>query len=259
MREANPLVQCLTNTVVQEITANVLLAAGASPAMTDTPEESAGFARVASGVLLNIGTPSADQYIGMREAVRGANEAGTPWVLDPVAAGALPTRTTFAKEITAYTPAAIRGNASEIVALAGMGGGGRGVEATDEVHAALEAARALHERTGAVIAVSGAEDAIVSAAGVTWVRSGDPMLQRVIGSGCALGALSASYLGAARETEVSAHDAVVAAHAHVGAAGQRAAARTGAPGSFAAAWLDALYELEAAEIAQLVTIRKDVA
>lgn len=257
VRQTRPLVQCLTNTVVQQITANVLLAAGATPAMTDTPAESADFARLASGVLLNSGTPSAAQYEGMREAVRGANEAATPWVLDPVAVGALTQRTEFAREIIIHRPAAIRGNASEIVALAGLGAGGRGVDATDEVAAAIMAARQLHETTGAVVAVSGPEDAIVSGGQVTWLRSGAPMLQQVIGSGCALGALTAAYLGATRGTDLAAHDAVVAAHAHTGAAGQLAAQRAGAPGSFAVAWLDGLYELDAQAASQLISIRKE--
>ncbi|MGD7001332.1 hydroxyethylthiazole kinase [Corynebacterium halotolerans] len=259
LRQTTPLVQCLTNTVVQQITANVLLAAGASPAMTDTPEEAADFARLASGVLLNAGTPSASQYAGMREAVRGANEAGTPWVLDPVAVGALHHRTTFAREIIAHRPAAIRGNASEIVALAGLGGGGRGVDATDEVAAAIPAARQLQRDTGAVIAVSGAEDAIVTAEEIIWLRSGSPLLQLVIGSGCALGALTAAYLGAARDSGIPAGDAVLTAHAHTGAAGQLAARRASSPGSFAVAWVDALYELDAAGVAELVAVRRELA
>lgn len=257
VRQTRPLVQCLTNTVVQQITANVLLAAGATPAMTDTPAESADFARLASGVLLNAGTPSAAQYEGMREAVRGANAAGTPWVLDPVAVGALRQRTEFAREMIAHQPAGIRGNASEIAALAGRGAGGRGVDATDEVAAAIDAAHQLHEDTGAVVAISGPEDAIVSDGQITWLRSGTPMLQQVIGSGCALGALTAAYLGATRGTDISAHDAVVAAHAHTGAAGQLAAQRTVAPGSFAVAWLDELFELNAQATARLISIRRE--
>lgn len=96
VREINPLVQCLTNSVVMEITANVLLAVGASPAMCDTPSESADFAAIASAVLINAGTPTRDQYEGMRQAIQGATVAGTPWVLDPVAVGALQERTDFA-------------------------------------------------------------------------------------------------------------------------------------------------------------------
>lgn len=159
LREATPLVQCLTNSVVMETTANVLLAAGASPAMVDTPEESAEFAAIASGVLINAGTPSAERYAGMQEAVRGATAAGTPWVVDPVGAGGLTHRTRFLLSLVDASPTAVRGNASEITALAGLGAGGRGVDATETVADALPAARALVEQTGGVVAVSGDVDA----------------------------------------------------------------------------------------------------
>ena len=262
MRNTRPLVQCLTNNVVTQITANVLLAAGATPAMCDTPEESAAFACVASGVLINPGTPSAEQYAGMRQAILGANSVGTPWVLDPVAAGVLPHRTAFARKVSAYRPAAIRGNASEIAALAGVGAGGRGVDATDEVEAAIPAARDLVAQTGGVVAISGAQDVIVSTRRVTRLVSGHPMMQLVIGTGCSLGALVAAYLGAHRTATVGQdafdpHDAVVAAHAHSGAAGMVAAQWASAPGSFAVAWIDALYQLTSERIAELVTIEEE--
>lgn len=262
MRNTRPLVQCLTNNVVTQVTANVLLAAGATPAMCDTPEESAAFASVASGVLINPGTPSAEQYAGMRQAILGANSVDTPWVLDPVAAGALPHRTAFSREILAYRPAAIRGNASEIAALAGAGAGGRGVDATDEVEAAIPAARDLAAQTGGVVAISGAQDVIVSTRRVTRLVSGHPMMQLVIGTGCSLGALVAAYLGAHRtatagQDAFDLHDAVVAAHAHSGAAGMVAAQQASAPGSFAVAWIDALYQLTSERIAELVTIEEE--
>lgn len=262
MRNTRPLVQCLTNNVVTQVTANVLLAAGATPAMCDTPEESAAFASVASGVLINPGTPSAEQYAGMRQAILGANSVDTPWVLDPVAAGALPHRTAFSREILAYRPAAIRGNASEIAALAGVGAGGRGVDATDEVEATIPAARDLSAQTGGVVAISGAQDVIVSTRRVTRLVSGHPMMQLVIGTGCSLGALVAAYLGAHRtatagQDAFDLHDAVVAAHAHSGAAGMVAAQQASAPGSFAVAWIDALYQLTSERIAELVTIEEE--
>ena len=263
MRNTRPLVQCLTNNVVTQVTANVLLAAGATPAMCDTPEESAAFARVASGVLINPGTPSAEQYTGMREAILGANSVGTPWVLDPVAVGALPHRTAFAREILAYHPTAIRGNASEIAALAGVGAGGRGVDATDDAEAAIPAARDLAAQTGGVVAISGAQDIIVSTRRVTRLVSGHPMMQLVIGTGCSLGALVAAYLGAHRavadgqDASFDLHDAVVAAHAHNGAAGMVAAQQASAPGSFAVAWIDALYQLTSERIAELVAIEEE--
>ena len=123
MRKRAPLVHCLTNHVVTNFTANVLLAAGAAPAMIHDPEESSIFAGVASALLVNVGTIEREQAEAMRRAVASANAAGRPWVLDPVAVGALPLRTTLSAELVAQHPAMVRGNASEILALAGKEAG----------------------------------------------------------------------------------------------------------------------------------------
>lgn len=258
MREAGPLVHCLTNSVVRQITADVLLAAGAAPAMVDHPDEAGDFAAVASGVLVNVGNPTAEQVEGMHAAIAGARAAGRPWVLDPVAVGGLALRTGLATDWLAAGPAAIRANASETIALAGSGAGGRGVDSTEEVAAAEPAARELSSRSGGVAAVTGPRDLVVTAGPeatrVTWVASGHPLLQKVIGTGCALGALTAAYLGAGRAAGIADHDAVVAAHAHAGAAGTVAGRTAAGPGSFAVAWLDALYTLTADDVAALVTV-----
>ncbi|BDZ37811.1 hypothetical protein GCM10025863_04250 [Microbacterium suwonense] len=149
LRAAPPLTHCITNSVVTGFTANVLLALGAAPAMVDIVGEAGMFAGAASGVLINLGTPTPEQRAASLEAAAGANTAGTPWVLDPVAIGVLPVRTGLAGELAALRPTAIRGNASEILALAGLSAGGRGVDATDTPEAAADAARTLAERWGA--------------------------------------------------------------------------------------------------------------
>ncbi|TCW25824.1 hydroxyethylthiazole kinase [Dietzia cinnamea] len=258
MRETGPLVHCLTNSVVRQITADVLLAAGAAPAMVDHPDEAGDFAAIASGVLVNVGNPTAEQVEGMHAAIASACDAGTPWVLDPVAVGGLVLRTRLSTAWLESGPAAIRANASETIALAGTGAGGRGVDSTEEVAAAEPAARDLSARSGAVVAVTGPRDLVVThhdgLERATWVESGHPLLQKVIGTGCALGALTAAYLGAARAAGADYHDAVVAAHAHAGAAGTVAGRTSAGPGSFAVAWLDALYTLTPEDIAGLVTV-----
>lgn len=258
LRERAPLVQCLTNTVVQQITANVLLAVGAAPAMVAHPVEAPEFARVADGVLVNLGTFSDAKADAMRAAVAAAGETETPWVLDPVAVGGLSVRTRLAHELVEGRPSAIRGNASEILALAGAGSGGRGVDATDAVDTVLDSARALAERTGAVVAVSGPSDAIVSPGRVSQVTGGHPVMQQVIGTGCSLGAVTAAALGAVRfGVEVhSDHDAVLAAHALLSAAGTLAAETTVRPGSFSVAWMDALHELTPKRVGELVTVEE---
>lgn len=251
-----PLVHCMTNTVVPEVTANVLLAIGAAPAMIDLPEEAEIFAGVASALLINVGNGSSEQHRGMRLAVPAAVAAGHPWVLDPVAVGALPVRTALARDLLEHSPTAIRGNASEILGLAGTSAGGRGVDATDEVEATLETAMALAERTGAVVAVSGPVDLIVSKGRITRVEGGDALMPLVIGTGCSLGATVAACLGAARPAGLDEHDAVVAAHALFAAAGAIAGAAHRSPGSFRTAWLDALHGRAAAELGARATVRE---
>lgn len=254
VREAAPLVHCLTNTVVQQITANALLAAGASPAMVDHPEEAPLFAAAASGVLVNLGTVSPHQVEAMPRAARAAAESATPWVLDPVAVGGLPVRTRLAHTLTAIGPTAIRANASEVLALGGVDDGGRGPDSTATPDVALDAARALARDTGGVVAVSGERDLVVSAGRTTWITGGDPLLTRVTGTGCALGAITAAVLGACPAADP--HDAVVAAHALVAAAGSRGAHGATGPGSFAVAWLDALGALAPDDVAAAVLVEE---
>lgn len=245
LRDAVPLVQCITNAVVTNVTANVLLAVGATPAMVDIPEEAGQFAPVASGVLVNLGTPTPAQCVAMREAAEAAAAAGTPWVLDPVAVGFLAVRTRTAQDLVAIRPTIIRGNPSEIIALAGTGGGGRGVDSVDGPDDALDAARLLAIRHGSVVAVSGAVDAVVPAHGpVVRIANGTPLLTRVTGGGCALGAVMAAFASLTP-------DALLAATAATGVytlAAERAAAGAAGPGTFAPRFLDALADVTPSDV-----------
>ena len=247
-----PLVHCLTNTVVQAITANALLAAGAAPAMVDAPEEAGDFAAIASAVLINVGTVHARTAEAMRLAARSAGAAGTPWVLDPVAVGGLAFRTDLAAELVTLRPAVVRGNASEVMALAGAGSGGRGVDSTDTAEDAAKAAAELAARTGGVVAVSGPVDLVTDGHRTVRVGGGSALLTRTTGAGCALGALVAAYVAATGDALTGA----VAAHAHVAVAAERAAQSAAGPGSFAAAWLDALDAADGAAVAA-ADVRED--
>lgn len=250
MRERAPLVQCLTNTVVMQWTANVLLAAGAAPAMVDNPEEAGPFAAVADGVLVNLGTPQLATVDAMGRAVSGAAGAGTPWVLDPVGAGGLPWRTRAMVDLLARaTPAVIRGNASEILGLAG-GQGGKGPESVSSAEEALPVARALAREQGCVVAVSGPVDHVTDGERVVRVANGSPLLTKVTGGGCALGALVAAFTGALGDPFLAA----VTATATYTVAAEVAAARAAGPGSFAVALLDALAALTPTQLAERVVL-----
>ncbi|CAH0228560.1 hydroxyethylthiazole kinase [Plantibacter sp. VKM Ac-1784] len=250
LRERTPLVQSITNAVVTNFTANVLLAIGAAPAMTDIPTEAGPFARIASGVLLNLGTPQAEQREAMVEAASAANDAGTPWVLDPVAVGFLPVRTALAAELLALRPTIVRGNASEIIALAGLGAGGRGVDSTDAVDSAIEAATAIARTSGAVVAVSGPTDVITDGERIVRCSNGHAWLTLVTGGGCALGAVLAAFASLDDDRLLT----TVAATTAYTVAAQLAAAESRGPGSFAPAFLDHLHLLDADTVRSLAVI-----
>ena len=276
LRASNPLIQCITNTVVQQFSANVLLAIGASPAMLDHEADAGQFAGIASGVLINFGTASNHQLLAADAAIDVANAASKPWVLDPVSVGAVDFRTSRIRRAAADHPTAIRGNASEIAALAGVGLGGRGVDSTDDVDAVLPAAAKLARETGAIVAVSGPTDAIVAhidgADHVARIAGGHEYMPLVIGTGCSLGAVTAAYLAAARggladpdadasavnasehttsgEAASARFEAVVAAHAHFAVAGEDAAEEAKGPGSYSVNFLDALHAVDDDRLAQ---------
>ncbi|WP_237154831.1 hydroxyethylthiazole kinase [Oryzibacter oryziterrae] len=258
LREVHPLVQAITNTVSTNFMANVLLAAGASPAMVDNPEEAGLFATIAHGVVLNLGTPTAAQVQSMRLAAEAAQKAGRPWVLDPIAAGGLPWRGGIAAELLAFRPAIIRGNASEVIGLAGLGGGARGVDSSADPADAVGAAVDLLAHATAVSA-SGAIDHVVGHVGkdkvLIRVGGGSALMPRVTATGCALGALSAAYAGIAPDPLTG----LIAAHVHFAVAGEIAERTAKRPGSFAVAFLDALDAVDEASLRELAKIQAPVA
>ncbi len=245
MRAKNPLVQNITNFVAMNIAANVMLAAGASPAMVHTSEESGDFARIASAVTINIGTLSPDFLCGMKEAAKAAREANTPWVLDPVAHFATAYRRNAVAELLVLRPTIVRGNASEIMALLGVNSRGQGVDSGDSVLAAEEAARALAERNACVVAVTGEVDFVTDGRRSARVEGGSALMPRVTALGCSLTCLVGAYVGASPD---KAFEATVAALAMFAVAGEEAAKGSQGPGSFSPLFLDQLAALTPEEL-----------
>ncbi len=250
LRAARPLVQNITNYVAMTISANVLLALGASPAMVHAPEESADFAAISSSLVVNIGTLSESWVDGMRRAVLRMNEDGKPWVLDPVGCGATPYRTAVAVELSRLRPAIIRGNASEIMSLAGASGaGGKGVDSTTSSDAAIAAAQALARETGAVVAVTGETDYVTDGAIVVAITGGHALMPLSTALGCALSATVAAFAAIRPPME-----AAVAALAVYGAAGALGAENLAGPGLLPAALCDMLYGLDAESVAAFASV-----
>ncbi len=250
MRASAPLVQCITNYVAMNIAANVLLAAGASPAMVHAAEEAGEFAAIAGALTINIGTLSPGWIEGMLVAAKAANAAGRPWVLDPVAHYA----TGFRREATArlldLKPTVIRANASEIIALAGGEGAGKGVDSGDSVEFAEQSAILLAKQHQAIVAVTGEIDFVTDGLQSTHIHGGSALMPRVTALGCSLTCLVGAF---AAIRPAAPFDATVAALAAFAVAGSEAAKRAEGPGSFQWRFLDALAALQPAALDAAVT------
>ena len=223
IRVAAPLVHCITNYVtVNDV---VLLAIGARPIMADECAEAAEITALCAGLCLNIGTLNARTIPGMLAAGRCARELQHPIVLDPVGAGASALRTETALRIlNEVRPTALRGNISEIRALAVHAKTTQGVDAnaadavTEENLAASAAfVRTFAARANAIVVVTGAIDLITDGVRCYAVRNGRPMMGRVTGTGCQLSALMAAALSAVPKDPLEAAAMTVAL---MGAAGE---------------------------------------
>ncbi|GAB3505670.1 hydroxyethylthiazole kinase [Spirosoma knui] len=240
IRLQSPLVQSITNFVVMNNTANALLALGASPAMVHAEDEVDDFVTIASALVINIGTLDQNFVAGMKRAIRKAHELGKPIVFDPVGVGATRYRNEVSRELlTLAAPTIIRGNASEIMALAGLNAQTKGVDSVHGSSAALDSARQLNAELGSIVVVSGAEDYIVGADQVATVANGHAMMTKVTGMGCTATALTAAF--AAVNTDY--FQAAVHSMAVMGIAGELAAQRSPGPGSLQLNFLDTLYQL----------------
>lgn len=247
IRRRRPLVHNITNFVVMNLTANVLLALGASPVMAHAPEEVEDMVALADALVVNIGTLSSDWVDSMEQAIRAAGARSMPVVLDPVGAGATRFRTeTCHRLLAAGPPTILRGNASEILALDGCGDGPRGVDATVGSITANDAAGRLAGRFGAAVCVSGPIDVVRGAgdSGSFHVANGDPWMSRVTGLGCSATAVIGAFAA------VNSNPVLAAVHGMtvLGIAGELARHHATGPGTFAVALLDALAMLDAPTI-----------
>jgi hydroxyethylthiazole kinase len=256
IRARAPLVHNITNYVVMNTTANALLALGASPVMAHAVEEVEEMVGLASALVLNIGTLSPSWLTAMEVAARAAQARGVPIVLDPVGAGATALRTHATRRLIAVAPPAVlRGNASEILAVAGGAATTRGVDSAAAVDAARDAAHSLSKAHGCAVVVSGPVDLVVRGGVEIRVANGTPLLGRVTGMGCTATALVGAFVA------VNPDAAAAAAHAMavMGIAGELAAEQAAGPGSFQAYFLDALAGLSEAEVTERLKVESDEA
>jgi hydroxyethylthiazole kinase len=227
IRARAPRVHCITNSVAQQYTANMLLAAGAVPSMTISPDEIAAFVAGADTLLVNLGTFDSERKSAIAVALDAA--AGKPWVLDPVFIERSPARAQFARGLIARGPSVVRLNHQEFAALSGGAGEAPGRFAK------------IHKT---IIALTGENDVVTDGGRSTTVANGDALMGLVTGMGCAGAALVAAALAVERDPWLAAIAALVA----LGVAGEIAAQNAPAPGRFASWIVDALYGLDGAAL-----------
>lgn len=259
VRERTPLVQCITNFVTVNDCANILLASGASPTMAQDIREVEEAVAGANGLVCNLG--AIDLVDSMILAGKRANELGIPIVLDPVAAGGTALRRQLsAKLLDEVRFSAIRGNASEIRALAGQASLGSGVDVAawdtitpENLPQSVELIRHLAQRTGAVIAVSGAMDVVSDGTQTILLHNGCATMARITGSGCMLTTLIGAFCAAVPEHPLEAACAAMAAMGICGeiAEEKRLQNRTG-NATFRTDLIDAVFNLTEQELKERV-------
>lgn len=263
VRRSAPLVHSITNFVVMNFNANVLLAIGASPVMAHACEEVEDMAGIAQALVLNIGTLEPDWVRAMMLAQKRARERGIPVVLDPVGAGATPYRNQVLGELIGAdegnsAPTIVRGNASEIMSVAGLAITTKGVDSAVGSNQALDAAGELARRIGSdggVVCVSGEVDYVLDANGRgVSLANGHVWMTKVTGVGCSATAM----VGAFAAVQPDAWRATTAAMAYLGVAGEVAydAAQKvgGGVGTYQVHLLDALQQLDEATFIERLKI-----
>ena len=256
IRQRGPLVHNITNLVVMNSSANILLALGASPVMAHSRHEVEEMAALASALVLNIGTLDDKWIEAMLLAARVANTRGIPVILDPVGAGATGYRSrTFQRILREADITVIRGNGSEVLSLADAAIKTKGVDSSLSLSDDLvETAGVIARQYDCIVAISGEKDLLTDGERVMRVANGVPLMTRVTGLGCALSAVTAAFCAVDQDDFLAAS---AAAFGFFGLCGQLAHQVSDQPGSFSVAFVDALHSAGRGDIHDLLKIESD--
>lgn len=252
VRKENPMAGSLTNTVTINFVANCQIAIGGSAAMAYLPDEMEGLALTGGSCYINVGTLFPFLADTFSKLSKSLYENKNPWVLDPVAIGLGEFRTRILKDFKEYKPQIVKGNASEIIALAGLWeleeknkSQVRGVDSTDSVDSARNAAIAIANYTGGACLVTGESDLITDGKILVRNQGGSHFMGKITGSGCALGGVCAIYA-----TSTDPFTAALTGSQIFKLAGKRAGDKVEGPGSFQVAFLDELYLASSEDISK---------
>ncbi|MDP9955228.1 hydroxyethylthiazole kinase [Epilithonimonas hungarica] len=253
VKDQSPLVHNITNFVVMNNTANALLAVGASPIMAHAKSEIREMIAISNVVVINIGTLDEYWSEAMLIAAEEAHRLNKTWILDPVGAGATSFRDEVLAKLLQFKPTVIRGNASEIIALAKANKTvTKGVDSTAESNEAINAAKYLVENYQSVVCISGATDIIIDDKETYFVENGHPLMTKVTGLGCSASSIIGAFAGIS-ENKI---EATVAAMSLLGIAGELAEKISNGPGSLQMNILDKLYNISEQEFFENVKVSK---
>lgn len=253
IRAKNPVVLSITNYVVTNTTANALLAIGASPIMSHAVEEMAELVSFSGALVINLGTVAPEYLAAMDPAWAAADAAGVPVILDPVGAGASMLRTVTPLALLGKNKAFIvRGNASEIMTLAGQTGETKGVDSTARSDDAAGFASALARRLDCAVAVSGEVDIVCAGRQTARVLGGSALMPRVTGLGCTATAICGAFAAVNKDPFEAALNACVA----MKVAGEMAAEKAAGPGTLQLHFYDALYAMGEKDIRQRLKVER---
>ncbi|MEY8761620.1 hydroxyethylthiazole kinase [Chryseobacterium tongliaoense] len=253
VKQHSPLVHNITNYVVMNNTANALLAVGASPVMAHAQSEVRDMVNIAHSVVINIGTLDEYWSDSMLMVAEAAHFAHKPWVLDPVGAGATAFRDKVLHQLLQYRPTVIRGNASEIIALAQtQTTATKGVDSTAKSNEATDAALSLVQQYNTIVCISGETDIILSHDQKILIKNGHSLMTKVTGLGCSATALIGAFMGVSEDKVL----AVAAAMTLMGIAGEIAVGESKGPGSLQVNLIDKLYNISEAEFTNHLKIEK---
>lgn len=256
VEEKCPLIHNITNYVTVNDCANIVLACGASPIMSDDIDEVEEITTICSGLNINIGTLNQRTIPAMLAAGKKANELNRPVVFDPVGAGASKLRTETALRLLEEVQfTVIRGNISEIKTLASGNGTTKGVDAdvadkvTEEnLDDAVAFAKRFAQKTGAVVAITGFIDIVADGSKAYCIRNGHPMMSSITGTGCQLSAMTAAYIAANPEHPLEAAGAAVCAMGLCGQIAHERLTPLGGNSSYRNYIIDAIYNLTPEEL-----------
>lgn len=252
VRTISPVVHHLTNWVTIYDCAQVVKSFGASPVMAHAPEEVADMAGIASALVLNIGTLTAEFIESMKIAAVAANRKEIPVVLDVCGAGATHFRNKKCFELLdAAKINIIKGNSSEIARIAGRDVHTRGVDATDVRGDLLEIAAFLAKEKNCTVVITGKEDIVADTKIIYVVKNGHEMMSHVVGTGCMAASVIGTFAGA------SPGDITAAAAAGLGCfeiAAELSMMKSGGPGSFKQHLFDCIFNLDKEDVDSMIRI-----